>query len=68
MKISNRCSMCGSSSWYCINTYRSGFSFGRSLLASILLGRNNGIWLGMLGKRRKVYACQNCRFLVEYKN
>lgn len=66
MRIPNRCPMCGSATWHCVNVYRTGFSFGKSFLAALFFGRRTGIWFGMQGKRRKVYACQSCRFIMEY--
>ena len=67
MKIPNRCPMCGSAAWQCVNVYHTGFSFGKSFLAALFFGRRTGVWFGMQGKRRKVYVCQSCRFIMEYE-
>lgn len=67
MKIPSQCPMCGSTAWQCVNIYRTGFSFGKSFLAAMFLGRETGMWFGLLGKRRKVYGCQSCRFIMEYE-
>ena len=66
MKIPKQCPMCGSESWQCVNVYNSGFSVPKSFFGSLLLGKNVGIWLGLHGKRHKVYACRDCRFIMEY--
>lgn len=67
MKIPNKCPMCGSASWRCVNVYHTGYSFGKSLIATLLFGKKTGMWFGWLGKRRKMYACQSCRFVMEYE-
>lgn len=67
MKIPNRCPVCGSTSWRCINVYYSGFSFWRSLICGALFGDRIGLWAGLSGKRKKVYMCPSCGIEVEYE-
>lgn len=43
MKMSSQCPMCGSTTWQCVNVYRTGFSFGRSFLAALFLGGKNRV-------------------------
>lgn len=65
MRVHKKCPICGSSSWRRINTYHAGFSLGKYVLGQLLFGRK-GRWLGLVGKKRKVYACADCHFVMEY--
>lgn len=67
MKEPKRCPICGSQSWRCVNTYHSGFSLSKGIAGSILFGRRNGKWLGLLGRKTRVYACSDCHLVMEYK-
>lgn len=67
MRIPERCPLCGSPAWRRIRTYRSGYSFGKSILGAMLFGWRAGIWLGMWRRRKWVYACPECRFVMEYE-
>lgn len=60
------CQICGSVSWQRINTYHTGFSVGKCIIGRVLFG-HGGKWLGFAGKKRKVYACKDCRFVTEYE-
>lgn len=66
MRIPEQCPVCGSPAWRCIRTYRTGYSFGERILAAMLFGWRTGIWLGCGGRRKRVYACPDCRILMEY--
>lgn len=68
MKIPNRCPMCGSNSWRCINVYHSGYSVGKGFLGSLIFGNRVGGLLGLSGKKKQTYACQECRFVMDYQN
>lgn len=68
MKIPNRCPMCGSHSWRCINVYHSGYSFGKGLFGLLIFGKRVGGLLGLTGKKKRTYACQECRFVMDYQN
>ena len=67
MRIPKRCPLCGSTSWRHISNNRSGYSMKAVVLGTMFLGHRKGIWLGLLGKKRKVYACQECRFVMEFE-
>ena len=65
MRIPNKCPICGSTSWKRINSYHTGFSLGKCVLGRMLFGRK-GVLLGLVGKKRKVYACSDCHFVMDY--
>lgn len=68
MRIPNQCPMCGSTSWRCINTQHSNYSFEKSILFSLFLEKKIGKWFGFIGTNYKIYGCNNCGLLIEYKN
>ena len=67
MKIPSQCPICGSQSWQCINVYHSGYSFGKGCAGSFLFGKKAGRWIGFIGKKKRTYACRDCRFVMDYQ-
>ena len=54
--------MCGSrSGWRRVEVSRGGFSVGKALVASALVG-TTGLVAGAGGRRRKTWACRECGF------
>lgn len=67
MRAPKCCPMCGSyGEWVKVNKYHEGFSFWKALMGKVFLGRI-GLFAGLIGKKKVVYACKRCRFSMEYK-
>ena len=61
-----KCPMCGTrSGWIRIDASRGGFSIGKALVASALVG-TPGLVAGAGGRGRETWACRECGFVHTY--
>ena len=59
--------MCGSrSGWRRVEVSRGGFSIGKALVASALVG-TSGLVAGTAGRRMEAWACRECGFRHTYR-
>ena len=68
MKPPSKCPICGNSTtWIHVNTYHEGFSFWKSLIGNMILGRFLGTQAGFLGNKKVVYMCTRCHYSAVYR-
>ena len=58
------CPKCGLGYLRAVGENKGGFSGGKALAGAVLLGPI-GLAAGALGKKRKIYVCNRCGYMIE---